>query len=401
MELWIWGLLGILLAVAVLGVRLARGRRAWGEQIDAISQKSDALNSELKNNHNLMRFLGEFAQKFNGEMSFSEGVNFGLEALWHLPEIDSVAALLGEDELGPFRYVGMRGIDDPFAFLGKESPIPLWGILAHALVHRPAPGTLDCLSINNILDEGKPLPEEFPWLPAQGSLLVVPLRGSGKTIGSVILYSRRIAAFRDENRQRFLYVTVGYLSRALLEIRIHEQSVRLVRHLLSLQLLTRTMSSLNSIESILGVLREESTDMFGAVTVHLFLRSAPTVAGERPTFCLYADPHSNEQEEKFIRSPDLRRLLLWVTEAEQPLFVDPQMAIQSPEALYYRENGHGLLVPIFGSAETAGGVLLLLTPAAARPFDEDDLTVVRTIANSASAAIGLRRLGALTVPTLA
>lgn len=399
MEPWILGLLIFLLIAVALGIRLARVRRAWEEQVQVVSQKSDALNSELESNHNQMRLLSDFAQQFNGEMSFAEGINVGLEALGHLPEIDSVAALLGEDELGPFRYVGIRGVDEPFAFLGKECPLPLWGTLAHALVHRPAPGELDCLSINNIRSEGKPLPEEFPWLPAQGSLLVLPLRGRGKTIGSVILYSRHTDAFQDESRARFLYALVVYMSRALLESRIHEQSARWVRHLVSLQLLTRTMTGVDSVEGMLHVLREESADMFGAVSVHLFLRSATTTANGHTAFRLYSDPHLSQQEERFVHSADLRRLLSWVLEAEQPLFIDPLETIQSPDALYYRENGHCVLLPILGSRETDGGVLLMLTPATARPFDEDDLIVVRTIANSVSVAIGNHRLTTLADPT--
>ncbi len=381
--------------VVVLCFRIVRVRRNWGEQMQVLWRESDALRSELTFHHNQMHLLGDFAQQFNGEMSFAEGINVGLDALWHLPEIDAVAALLGEDELGPFQYVGIRGVDDPFAFLGKECPLPLWGTLAHALVHRPAAGELDCLSINNILSEGKPLPEEFPWLPAQGSLLVLPLRGRGKTIGSVILYSRRTDAFQDESRTRFLYAMVVYISRALLESRIHEQSARWMRHLVSLQLLTHTMTGIDSVEGMLHLLREESADMFGAVSVHLFLHSAHTTANGHTAFRLYSAPHLSQQEERFVHSVDLQRLLSWVLEAEQPLFIDPQETIQSPDALYYRENGHCVLVPILGSRETGGGVLLMLAPATARPFDEDDLIVVRTIANSASVAIGNHRLTTL------
>jgi len=396
LELWILGLFVIPLIVTVLCFRIVRARRNWDEQMQLLRRESDLLGTELTFQHNQMHLLGDFVQQFNGNMSFSEGINVGLEALWHLPEIDTVAALLGEDELGPFQYVGIRGVDDPFAFLGKGCPLPLWGTLAHALVHRPVSGELDCLPINDIHSEGKPLSEEFPWIPTHGSLLVLPLRGHGKTIGSVILYSKRTDAFRDESRKRFLYAMVMYMSRALLEIRIQEQSARWMRHLVSLQLLTHTMAGIDSVERMLHVLREESTDMFGTVSVHLFLHSATTAAyrtdNGHSAFSLYSASHLSQQEEQFIHSSALRRLLSWVLEAEQPLFIDPLEPMQSPEALYYRETGHCILVPILGSRETSGGVLLMLAPATARPFDEDDLIVVRTIANSTSVALSNHRL---------
>ena len=363
-------------------------RKNAGEQILALSRELDALRSDLKNHASQMRFINDFSQQFNSNISFSEAINVGLEALWHAEEVDSVAALLGEDELGPFHYVGIRGVDDPFAFLGKESPMPLWGILAHALVHQPAPGELDCLTVANILAEGKPQPEEFPWLPAQGSLMIVPLRGRGKTIGAIILCNNKTDTFEKENSKRFLSILVGFLSRSLVECRLHEESMRRARHMVSLQLLTWKMAGIPSVESLLDVLSEESTDMFGTVNVHLFLESANEAESGYATFCLYSGQRVNEQEERFLHSPNIQQLLSWVVEAEQPIFVDPSEPIQSLDAVYYRESGRGVLIPILGSQQTAGGVLLLLAPAgAARPFDEDDLIVMRTIANSASVAI--------------
>jgi len=389
LEFWILGLLAVLLIAVALGYALVRLRRDTAARLHALSQESSAVRSELAKTSSELHFLSDFSQQFNGQMNFNETINMGLEALWHLSDIDSVAAVLSENEIGPIQYVGMRGVDDPFPYLGKESPLPLWGTLAHSLVHRPALGELDCLTIERIGNEGQTLQEEFPWLPSQGSLMVVPLRGSGATIGAIILCNREADAFRDENRKRFLYVLVSYLARALLETRVHEESARLVRHLVSLQALTRTMAGVDNVDDLLRVLSEESADMFGTIAVHLFLQPARRRDGAGPTFRLFSGPQTNIQEDRFIHYPEIQALLSWVIEAEQPLFVDPRENIQSPAALYYKESGHGVLVPILGSREIAGGVLLLLAPATdtTRPFSEDDLVVVRTLANSASVAI--------------
>lgn len=401
MELWTVGLLPVMLTVVALGIWYTRDRKAQENRIHTLSRTSDTLRTELAVNRRQMGFLCDFAQQFSGEMSFNEAINIGLGGLWQLPEIDAVAVVLGEDELGPFHYVGLRGIDDPFAYVGRECPLPLWGTLAHAFVHQPAlDGLDDHLIIDDIAAEGKPLPDEFPWLPQKGSLLVVPLRGRGGTIGAVMLYGSQTSVFQNKNRQQFLYTLVSYMARALLETRIHEQSARWVRHLVSLQLLTRTMTGVDSVERILRILCDEASDMFGPVTVHLFLHAPGSLESEYTTFCHYTSQQPHQVEDSFVRSPDLQMLLSWVIEADQPLFVDPQAKMQSADAFYYRESGHGVLVPIFVSPGAAGGVLLLLASGTARPFDESDLIVIRTIANSASVAIGNPRLGTFSPPTL-
>ena len=399
MELWILGLFAILLVIGALGVWFVRGRKRQNAQTQTLAEESAALRAELDASQSQMRSLVDFARQFNEEMSFSESISFTLETLWRLPEIDSVAIVLGEHELGPFHYAGIRGIADPFAVVGKECALPLWGTLAHAIVHRPQAGETDCLAIHDILAEGKPLPAEFSWLPAQGSLLVIPLRGRGTTLGAVILYSKHTQAFQDANRERFLYALVSHVSRSLHEARTYEQSLRWVGQLVSLQLLTRTLTGIDSVESILRVLREEATDMFGTVAVHLFLQATEMAIPGQSRLGLHSGPHISEREERFVRSPALQQLLAWVTEAEQPLFVDPQVAFGSPSDLYYQESGHGVLVTIFGTAETAAGVLLLVAPEEARPFDENDLIVIRTIANAASVTIGSRRFGMMAQPT--
>ena len=106
---------------------------------------------------------------------------------------------------------------------------------------------------------------------------------------------------------------------------------------------------------------------------------------------LFAGVHISQSEEQFVHSPNLRQLLAWVMEAEQPLFVEPQAALLRSHDLYYQESGHSVLVPILGINDRAGGVLILVTPTEARPFDENDLIVIRTIANSASVAISNRQ----------
>ncbi|MBX3051437.1 MAG: GAF domain-containing protein [Caldilineaceae bacterium] len=388
----LWLITAVILGGFILWVR--RERRVFIRQIAELTSEINDLQTKQKIDNERLVSLCDVAGQFVGDFGLEESLTTGLEAIWQLPAIDAVAILLGENELGPFHYKGIRGVDNPFAFIDQQCPLPLWGVLAHALVHRPKPGDLDCLAINDIRAEGVPLPEEFPWLPPQGSLLVNPLRGRGKTIGAVILYSKKENAFQDLGQRRFLFSLVSYVSRALHESRTYDQSMRWVRHLVSLQSLTRSLHRADSLRTVQAALWEEARDLFGPIAVHFYLPTDKPAPSDPAGLTLFAGPHISPQEEAFTRSPHLHQLLAWVLEAEQPLFVKPQASFLQPGDLYYQESGRGVLVPILETDEQAGGVLLFALPEEARPFDENDLIVIRTIANSASVVIGSRRWGA-------
>ena len=390
MEFWsvIW--FGIALIAGGMYIQLRRGHQVLAKEMQTLAAEFSQLEAEQESHRAQMSFLCDFAQQFNGDLSSTESTNIALETLWQLPEVDIAAILLGEGELGPFHYMGVRGIDNPLAVVGQLCPLPLWGVLAYALVHQPEDGELDCVAIDDIQAENRPQTEEFPWLPGQGSLLIIPLRGRGNTMGAAVLYARQPDTFRSLERKLLLYAMVSYISRSFHESRTQDQSLRWARQLVSLQLLTRTMSSAKNIESVHKILCEECKDLFGTVAVHLFLRTAEPAPKEATALTLFAGSHISQEEEEFVQSPHLRQLLAWVMEAEQPLFIDPKASLLQPDDLYYQENGHGVLVPILETEEQSGGVLLLVTPAKARPFDENDLIVIRTIANSASVAIGNR-----------
>lgn len=368
-------------------LRLWRDRRTLQEQVSTVEERLEQVQAQQTLSNNQLGMLCDVAHQFSDLTSSSESVNIALDTLWQLPQVDAVAIVLGENELGPFHYVGIRGVDAPFDHLGNECPLPLWGALAQALVHRPGNGELDHLVIHDIRAENKPTPEEFPWLPTTGSLVLIPLRGRSRTIGAVILHAGQPRAFSSLNDQRLLYALSGFVSRSLFECRTHDQYMRFARHLISLQTLTRTMTEADTTESIQRTLYDEFNDLFGEIAVHLFLRNQSALP-QTSNFDLYAGPHISPNEEQFVRSPHLHQLLAWVIEAEQPLFVEPQASVLGPGDLYYTESGHGVLVPILETRGQAGGVLLLVTPDESEPFNEEDLIVIRTVANSASVAIG-------------
>lgn len=345
--------------------------------------------------------LCDAAEQFRGELSLHETINLTLDTLWRTEEIDQVAVVLGDHELGPFRYAGLRGIPHAQAFLDQECPLPLWGVLAQAVVHRPQESELDCLIIDDIAEEERPRPDEFPWMEHQGSMMILPLRSRQDTQGALVLASRRSHIFRAANLRRFIYALAAIASRSLREARTRAQLQHQMRCLLGLQLLTRKLTGARTINQTLQAAQAETSDLFGPT--HLYLLSLddsngllPTGAAQRrlpgrhgrPDILLFAPDRLPKNQDSLLWDPGLVEVMYWVLQADQPVFLDPTTELTSPQDLYYRDDGRAVLAPIEHNAqEISHHAVLFCAPERQDAFDEDDLIVIRTIANCLGLAV--------------
>ena len=82
-------------------------------------------------------------------------------------------------------------------------------------------------------------------------------------------------------------------------------------------------------------------------------------------------------------SGQVYRLVQWAIQAGQPVFYEPNEIAESPEQFYYNESGRALLVPIVNDERTIG-VIHVVAPDRPHRFNEGDMVVLRTIANTAS-----------------
>ncbi|MBX3000858.1 MAG: GAF domain-containing protein [Caldilineaceae bacterium] len=350
-------------------------------------------------NHRL-QMLCSISQQLNQEISVNGVVYVAVESIWQTPDIDFVAVLLGEDELGPFRYEGVRGVDDPLALLGQQCNLPLWGVLAQALVHHPQDQAPDYLIVKDIGEEARPQPDEFPWRSRTGSLLIIPLRHIGKTLGAIVIGSRTPNYLSNGALCNYFYTVAGFTTIAIQEAQTRQQSNRWVQHLISLQAFTRTIMRTRQAGNVLALLNDELVDLFGDVQIRIFLVDFPPDEGANalsvppfteeirrggPALQLCAAPPPNEEERRALWSPELMKLIRWVLAAEQPLFFNPTDPLDESTDLYYRSNGKGVLIPI--GEEKATGVIYISAPNRVAPFEESDLIVMRTIANSAAIAL--------------
>jgi GAF domain-containing protein len=364
--------------------------------VAALSEALQLSQKKLAECTEHLQMLYDVSAQLNQQLPLNDVIRVAVESIWQAAEIDFVAIILGEDELGPFRYAGVRGIDDPLSVLEHECNVPLWGLLAQALVNRPTQGEPDYLIVQDIAAEGRPRPEEFPWKVESGCFMVIPLRHGIKTVGALLIGSRTPYYFSDSSLCYYLYALAGNTTRAIQERQSRLQSNRWLKQLISLQAFTRSITRIQGIDAILAALKSELEDLFGDVTLRIFLRPAekeiPTSTGSMveanvsgkliPLQLLGPDPIGVD-EHHFLLSLPMMELIRWVMEAEQPLFFEPSTSLADASDLYYRSSGRGILVPVGEGL----GVMIVSAPNRATPFDESDMIVMRTIANSAAIAI--------------
>lgn len=361
--------------------------------IESLKEALDASHRQLNDQSRHLQMLYQVSEQLNHESDLSGVISVTLESLWRAVDLDFVAIVLGDDELGPFHFAGVRGVEDPLSLLGQECALPLWGTLAHALVQHPQNGEPDYLVIHDIKAQGRPTPGEFPWNAEEGSLMIVPMRQAGKTVGAFLLGSCQANHFYAERLQHFVYAMTGTATYAIQEALSRRQSLRWIKQLVSLQSLTRTINRTRDLDTILTVLYSELSDLFGEADIRVFLnRPGPSeqvlpglATASGGELHVYApEPILSTQRVELV-SNDLVALLRWTMEAEQPLFFDPTTYPDDITDFYYRSSGRGLLVPI--GEEHPEGVIYLSAPERATPFEEGDLIVVRTISHSIAVAL--------------
>jgi GAF domain-containing protein len=366
----------------------------------------DRLRMEVEQ----LRFLYEATEQFNDKLSLDEAISLTIDTIWRAANVDYVVVLLGEGELGPYRYAGARGVDNPLALLGQSCDLPLWGVLAQTVVHKPEPGEPDYLVIHDIAAEDRPKSEEFPWIPRHGSLMILPLRSNGKAFGAVLLGTRQPRYLDKPDLSGYLSTIVARAAKAVQDAQSQEQTTRWINQLVSLQLFTQTITETQDIGEILLALGSELQGLFGEASVHVFLQESTDARFENPDtapegmavtsvtdYGMRLDIYTVSQfmidDEQLIRSPKLLRLVNWVLEAGQPIFYEPSEPIVDPTDLFYRDRGHALLVPIASSEEGAPlGVIHVSATERVKPFYESDMIVMRTVSNSVATAIGNARL---------
>lgn len=350
----------------------------------------------LRRNLEQIAFLYGTSRRLGQNLALRELSSTLVDILWGR-HFSFVVILLGETELGPYRYHEMRGVMDPTRFLGKQCPLPLWGELAHALVRRLDPEEPDYLAISDLANSMRPKPDEFPWLEREGSMIIVPLRKDHSAMGALILGRRETNGFEDVESCSELMEIAGAAAMALYNAQARQELQARADQLVGLQLFTRLLPITEPRCDLLVAIATGIADLLVGVEVFVLIQRkhlpelVPGVL--MPHFinlpwtdlCIFC---SRPQPSADLLHTSLYRLVMWSIEAGQELFFDPQQEDAAPEDLYYNEAGQALLVPL-SSGEDALGAVFAVSRDPTRHFDENDMVVMRTIANMAAAIFKL------------
>jgi GAF domain-containing protein len=332
------------------------------DQQQTLSSQLQRLQQQITQ----IQLLQSVSEHYDAQVNVASVLESGLNAVWEKTQLRFAVVVLGEAELGPYTYRNMRGVSDAWRFVGKICPFPLWGVLARALLPRLDPDEPDYLIIQDIYTAKRPRAEEFPWMPLDGSLMILPLRTQDKVVGAFLLGREAINGFADPELCNDYYALADTTARILQIAQMRQELSERSNQLLSLQLFTKSIASARDFDRLTDILVEGISETFGRVAVLLYMNDriwSKEIAGydELP--------------------PHVRSIIDWTMQAGQPTFYNPEDGTESLERFYYNESGRALVTPIIRGERTMG-VIQIVAIEATRYFEEGDLIVLRTIANS-------------------
>lgn len=324
--------------------------------------------TQLEERIHQLSILLTIANQYGEMIGLDQVLATSIDAVWQKMSLRFAAIILGETELGPYTYYATRGIANSSQFLYKTCPFPLWGILARALLPRLNEDEPDYLLINDICGEKLPLQEEFPWMPRDGSLLILPLRAEKRAQGAILLGHEKVNAFHDPVLREDFLAIARQAERVLQLTQMQQELNTRSGQLLSLQLFTKSIAGAKNYDKLVDLLVESIGEALGQVGV--------TIIFSQQIWHRDTDGHETIP-------PHIRRIIDWTMQAGQPIFYDPEDTEGSLERFYYNETGHALIVPILRNEQTQGAIQIR-TKESSRRFEEGDMIVLRTIANCAA-----------------
>lgn len=333
-------------------------------------------------------FLNQCTLLFGSPLSLSDVVTQLMDALWQRHQLAFAGLVLGESELGPYFYYDLRGVLDARRYLYKQCPLPLWGELARALVRRLDPEEPDYLLISDIDQAKRPTPEEFPWMPRTGSLMIIPLRKEAVAVGALILGSSRPENFLDIELRMELVEFAIVAAHAIISAEAQEEIQARTGQLAGLQLFTRSLAATTSTNRLIGAIVSGVAELMDASSTLMAFHLDLTNAKLRELLLAAPGAYSNQQlvgvaanDDASILLAKLHRILQWTIDAAQSLFLDPSQPLESPENLYYNESGRAMLAPIIVGENSLGALYVEAAPTRSG-YDEEDMVVLRTAINT-------------------
>lgn len=364
----------------------------------------------LYQNINRINILAEITRDLKGKHQLSEVVDATLDAVWKRSFLQYVVLILGKTDLGPYYYAGMRGTPNPWTYLLRECPFPLSGVLAETILRRRMPDEPDYVYLENLQESDRLSPAEFPWLPRDGSLLMVPLRCGGQAVGALMLGSETVDAFSDVNRCTDIYDIASISAEAVQQAQMHQEVNTNAEKLVNVQLITRELAMADSFEQLDEILTHVLPDVSGKITAQLYLHDNFQYLDAERNACLSGREISHAEDEMQNTPVQLHlsslgqaqdvsneaskviELLNWSVNAGQPLFYNVDSLDGETKNHLYEDVGSAAIVPVI-EKQNVYGVIHVVSCNRHSYLDESDMVILRTIANAA--ALSLAKIQAL------
>jgi GAF domain-containing protein len=338
-------------------------------QISAqIRRQTDTLTEQARQSN----YLFEASAELGRTLDLDESLQTAAEAIFGLGGLSYVVVFVGRSELGPYTCRAVRGLpgETIVEMMGREYPVPLWGVMARALVGRQP------LVIDDIVAQNRPRPGEFDWDVGKGSMLLFPVCGASGPSGLLMAGAPDARAFSSGSLGDLVFALSRIASQSVQNAQLYQDAARAQEQLVTIQVISKLVSSATQIEDVLDVVVREAGEAMGGSQAWLLLRDVATGASR-----LYGQSGPGESEAWNAVHQDA---VTWVMRADQPIFYDPDQPIgQSPILVH---NGAAMCVPLDVNDDTLGA-LVVVSRQHHRTFAEDDMIVLRTLTNAAAIAV--------------
>ena len=341
--------------------------KAFNRMADQVHAHTNVLQEQASHSNYLFQASAELGRT----LDLDESLQTAAEAIYGLGGLAYVVILVGRGELGPYTCRAVRGLPPEVGarIYGKEYAVPLWGVMARALVSRQP------LTIDDVVAQNRPQPGEFDW-DIGGSVLLFPVTSANEPSALIIAGTQAPRQFGEGSLGDMVFALARIAGHSILNARLYQEATRSQEQLVTLQMISRVMASTPDIQAVLNVVVREASEIMGGSPAWLYIR----------------EPESGVDQlhgRAGMTSPELwtgvnQDAVAWVLRAGQPIFYDPQQPLAPSPILV--DSGMAMCVPLEAGEDTIGA-LIVLSRDRRRVFIENDMIVLRTLANSAAAVL--------------
>ncbi len=357
----------------VVQARLEQTLAALQRNLQALERREGPATFWVETLYHVFRLLSEA----ENEAQLWDNI---LAAFGMLNGYSQIFLFRGEHEIGPLVLMAGTGLPEETltAWRGRPWRPPLWGVVAPVLAKRK-PFTCNLAEVES---------PEFPWEVRGNYALALPLLGSHRIQGAVVLVHTEEPPQGDHTLMRLLEMTAWVAGRALESFYLSRDIQEHMTELVALQSLTRALMAASGIDEMLAILQRELTPITGPCDVGLILAEDLPTQRVRTPF-----PPDAAEYTRFLQDLDWR-VVRWAFQAVQPVFYTPGQVGDDVGDVMFEINGRVMVVPLEGP-EKPLGLLVIRSREEHHLLEEPHLLGVRSVVPAVVVSLYAQRVAVL------